>query len=133
MTDTKKQVFFNAPAWEEAKDIADVTPKPKRFPLTLHMRIAINEVFADKEKYETFINYYKGGEISGSAHLDRGFLANQIVQWEKEDKRFAIANAIADKSIKLTDVSSAITKDLRVALGYTVERGMITGRIAKDS
>ena len=130
-TDTRKstEVFFCAPAWNVVKDVTIEEPKRKRFPLLVHVRIALANIRSNEERYNKLTSYFHGGELTGNIGGDKLFLAQQVVAWEAEDERATLNTALADREVKLAAVANSIVNELKRTL-FTIERGTITGQIS---
>jgi hypothetical protein len=130
MIDTRKatSLLFCAPAWEAVQTVEISEPKRKRFPLLVHVRIALASIRSTEEKYNKTISYFHGGSITGGITGDKLFLAQQVVAWEAAAERPSLNAALTAGDIKLTAVANSIVNELRRTL-FTIERGIITGQL----
>lgn len=128
--DTRKStaLLFCAPAWEAVSNIEVTAPKRKRFPLLVHVRLALASIRSNEEKYNKTISYFHGGTITGAIAGDKLFLAQQVVAWEAASERPSLNDALAAGDIKLAAIANSIVGELRRTL-FTIERGVITGQI----
>jgi hypothetical protein len=126
-TRKKNELFLNAPDWSVATKLfsSDEAPKPKRFPVLAHVRIAVLAATADEKNWAEMVSYYNGGAMSGCTVADRYFLASQLLKWETHAGRPALQDAIQDGWIKLSAVADRITPVLRTKL--EIKSGVITG------
>jgi hypothetical protein len=127
-----KDLIPNFPSHELAAKQVASAPKPKRFPITLHVRAAIHHAVADKEHYDELCHHFAGGRISGSTQADLYFFAQTLVDWERAAGRHSLDEAIHSGDIRLVDIVKRLAPELK-KVNIAVERGVITGTLLPQS
>jgi len=117
----------NPPRFDMAQTLASKRAK-KPSEITPLLRTALLHVFEDQKHYETFVEYFRGGEVTGSRIGDAYAVARLVVEWEAEATRTELHDMLYGPvaSIRLVDVVKRLAPELR-RFGFDVRRSVIVG------
>ena len=123
----KQKAICNAPSLEALKEIKRRNGKQvKRLNLTYSVRTGVDAVTDDPEFYKEIQKHLAGGDVTGSAFCDLIYLADAFVEFESENERHALKNAVQSGETTLQKVAVKMRQELR-NIGLDIKQNVIVG------